>query len=179
MKKTIALMLVLAAGCAFAPATAQDIEIRWEDAMSYIVFTLPEGAQVASSLTDGQFSMTEVEFPAAGKPRVIITTAADELYVGLDLANLPQEDVDRIIREITVEMAEPSVEIRVTPDGHMYIVANESTPANDTCDAVTLINGYFVMVNVFYADFSELTAEDQEIAPSIVETFRFVDNANT
>ena len=63
-------------------------------------------------------------------------------------------------------MAEPRAETPHDPGTvYKYIVASESTPDNDTCDTVMLVNGYFIMVNVFYADFSELTFEDERNRP--------------
>ena len=179
MKKIGSVLLVLLLVCTLAAATAEDLEIHRDDAQFYFVVSVPEGAQVTDHRTDEQFSITQIEFLAPGKPTIIITTAADELYIGQNLSDLSDADVERIIAEITVEMAAPQTEIRTTPEGYQYIVVNESTPDNDTCDAVMLVNGYFVMVNVFYADFSELTLEDEKIGPSIVDTFRFVDNVNS
>ncbi|MFH1512921.1 MAG: hypothetical protein ABIG45_06170 [Bacillota bacterium] len=179
MKKAIALALVLVSVFALAAAQAQEVEIHREDALFYIVVTLPNGARVAQSQTDGHNSMTDIEFITPGKPSVVITTAADEMYIGQSLSDLTKEEVELIINGITVEMAQPVSDIRKTADGYEYIVVNESMQENDTCDTVMLVNGYFIMVHVFYEDFSELTPEDQEIGPSIVETFRFVGNTNT
>lgn len=179
MKKTIALLLILVSVCVFVSAAAQEIEIHREGELFYIVVTLPSGTRVNNSTTDEHFSLTEIGYLADGKPTIIITTAADELYVGQSLSDLPREDVDRIVSEITVEMADPKVEVRVTPDGYEYIVANEQTETNDACDTVMLVNGYFIMVHVYYPDFSTLTPEDEAIGPTIVETFRFVGNTNS
>ena len=179
MKKTIAILLLLAMALSAAFATAQEVEIHREDALFYIVVTLPNGARVKENTTDNHYSMTELTFITAGKPSVIITTAADELYIGQSLSDLSKDEVAQIISDITVEMTEPVVDIRKTADGYEYIVANESTEVNDTCDTVMLVNGYFIMVHVFYDDAHELTPEDMNIGPSIVETFRFVGNTNT
>ena len=179
MKKTMALLLALCLVCALSAAAAQTVEIYREDASFYIEVTLPNGARVADTQTDEHFSMTELEYITEGKPVVVITTAADELYVGQSLSDLSKEDVELIINEITVEMTDPAVDIRKTPEGYEYIVANESTQGNDACDTVMLVNGYFLMVQVYYPDFRELTEEDMQIGPSIVETFRFVGNTNT
>ncbi|MBN1778132.1 MAG: hypothetical protein JW811_08435 [Clostridiales bacterium] len=180
MRKITTTVLILALICAFVPAAAaQEIEIHPENAQFYIVATLPGGSRVENSMTDGYFSLTEIEYITVGRPSVVITTAADELYIGRSLSDLSKEDVNLIIATITVEMSEPVVEVGATPDGYEYIVVNESTATNDTCDTVMLINGYFIMVHVFYADFSELTEADMEIGPAIVETFRFVSNINS
>jgi hypothetical protein len=179
MKKTIALLLLLATACFLTAASAQEIEIHREDAMFYIVVTLPDGARMEDSQTDENFSKTVIGYVSTGKPTVEITTAATELYVGQNLADLPKEDVERIISEITVEMADPETEVRSTPDGYEYIVANERTEGNDACDTVMLVNGYFIMVHVYYADLSTLTPEDEQIGPSIMDTIHIVGNTNS
>ncbi|HPJ02006.1 MAG TPA: hypothetical protein PKU80_04135 [Candidatus Limiplasma sp.] len=179
MKKTIAVLLLIAAVFTWTAAAAQDIEIHREGELFYIVVTLPSGTRVENSQTDEHFSLTEIGYLTSGKPVIAITTAADELYVGLSLSDLPREDIDRIISEISVEMADPKTEVRVTPEGYEYIVVNEQTDANDACDTVMLVNGYFIMVHVYYPDFSTLTPEDEAIGPAIVETFRFVGNTNS
>jgi len=179
MKKIMALVLILCVVCALSAAAAQSVEIYREDTSFYIEVTLPNGARVSDTATDDHFSMTDLEYITQGKPSVVITTAADELYVGQSLSDLSKEDVELIINEITVEMADPVVDIRKTPEGYEYIVANESTENNDACDTVMLVNGYFMMVHVYYPDFRELTEEDMQIGPAVVETFRFVGNTNT
>lgn len=179
MKKKIAILLALISVCTFMAAAAQEIEIRKEDNLFYMLVTLPSDARVESSVTDENFTQTVIGYMNPGKPDIVITTAADELYAGLDLSDLPQQEVDRIISEITVEMANPATEIRVNPEGHKYIVANEQTEDNDACDTVMLVNGYFIMVHVSYPDFSALTQADELIGPAIVETFRFVGNTNS
>ena len=179
MKNALALLLALAMVCSLAAAAAQEIEIHREDALFYIVVTLPDGAQVINSTTNEHFSLTEIGFTAPDKPTVIITTAADELYIGQSLSDLSAEEIGLIISGITVEMADPQTETHTTANGYQYIVVNEATHDNDTCDTVMLINGYFIMVHVFYDDSRELTPDDQLIGPSIVETFRFVGNTNT
>ena len=179
MKHKIALVLVLVLACAFTAAAAQDIEIQKENELFYMAVTLPSGARVENSITDDNFSLTVIGFLTPGKPTVEITVAADELYAERNLSGLPQEDVDRIISGIIVEMANPKTEIRVSQSGYAYIVANEQEDANDTSDTVMLVNGYFVMVKVYYPDFSTLTQADEEIGPAIVETFRFVGNTNS
>ena len=42
-----------------------------------------------------------------------------------------------------------------------------------------LVNGYFIMVQVYYEDYRELTPDDMLIGPSIAESFRFVGNTNS
>ena len=179
MKKTIALLLLLAVAFTGVLASAQEIEIHREDAQFYMVVTLPSGARVESSQNDENFSLTVIGYIESGKPTIEITTAATELYAGLRLTDLAKEDVERIISDITVEMADPVTEVRTSPDGYEYIVANEQTEDNDTCDTVMLVNGFFIMVKVFYPDLSELTPEDEQIGPSIVDSFRFVGNTNS
>jgi hypothetical protein len=179
MKKTAALLLILLTVCAVSAAAAQNVEIYREDSLFYIQVTLPDGAQVLSSTTDETLSMTELSYVADGKPSVVVTVAPDETYVGLSLSDLAKEEVDLIVSEITMEMAAPTVEIREAPGGYEYIVLNESTETNDASDTVMLVNGYFIMVHVFYADYHELTAQDMEIGPSIVESFQFVGNTNS
>lgn len=179
MKKTIALLLMLAVMLAGVFASAQEIEIHREDAQFYMVVALPSGARVESSQTDDNFSLTVIGYIAPGKPSVEITTAATELYVGLSLSDLSREDVERIVSDITVEMADPKTELRATPDGFEYVVANEQAADNDTCDTVMLVNGFFIMVKVYYPGHGELTPEDELIGPSIVDSFRFVGNTNS
>ena len=179
MKKIIAVILLFASILMFAAAGAQEIEIHREDELFYIVVTLPAGARVESSMNEEHFSLMEIQYITSGMPFIVITTAADELYVGQNLSDLPSEEVDLIISGITLEMTEPDVEIRVSADGYEYIVVNETAGTNDTCDTIMLVNGYFIMVHVYYADFSELTQDDQAIGPAIVETFRFVGNTNS
>lgn len=179
MKKTIGFLLILALVCALTAAAAQSVEIYRESALFYIEVTLPNGAQVLSSATDETLSMTDIGFIEAGKPSVVITVAPDELYTGQNLADLTQAEVDLIVSEISMEMTDPVKDIRTTPDGVEYIVVNESTAVNDTCDTVMLVNGYFVMVHVYYEDYRELTQQDMEIGPSIMDTFRFVGNTNS
>ncbi len=179
VKKTIALLLLLAVTFTGALASAQEVEIHREDALFYMLVTLPDGARVESSQTDENFSLTTIGYITTGMPTVEITAAATELYVGQSLSDLPTEDVERIISDITVEMADPIAEIRTTPGGYEYIVANEQTADNDTCDTVMLVNGFFIMVKVYYPDLSELTQADEQIGPSIVDSFRFVGNTNS
>jgi len=180
MKKIAAILLFLALACALIPATAaQEIEIYPGDAPFYIVATLPGGFRVESSTIDEHFSLTKIEHITEGNPSVVITTAADELYAGRNLSDLSREEVELIISEITVEMNDPVSEIGATTEGYEYIVVNESTQTNDTCDTVMLLNGYFIMVHVFYADNSELTDEDMQIGPAIVETIYIVSETNS
>ncbi len=179
MKKALALLLMAVTMCLLTAASAQSVEIYKEDALFYIEITAPNGARVADSTTDEFLFKTDLEYITPGKPTVMITAAPDEPYIGQSLSDLSKEEVELIISEITVEMASPDVEIRETTGGYEYIVANESTAENDTCDTVTLINGYFIMVHVYYEDFSELTSADMEIGPAILETLKFVGNTNT
>ena len=179
MKKTAALLLLLLTVCAVSAAAAQSVEIYREDSQFYIQVTLPSGARVESNTADETLSMTELSYITEGKPSVVITAAPDETYVGMNLSDLTKEEVDLIVSEITMEMAAPDVEIRKTPGGHEYIVCNESTQTNDASDTVMLVNGYFIMVHVFYPDNRELSAEDMNIAPSIVESIQFVGNTNS
>jgi hypothetical protein len=179
MKKTAALLLILLTVCAVSAAVAQNVEIYREDSLFYIQVALPDGARVLSTTTDETLSMTELSYAAQDKPSVVITAAPDETYVGLSLSDLTKEEVDLIVNEITMEMASPAVELRTAPGGYEYIVLNESTETNDVCDTVTLVNGYFIMVHVFYADYHALTAQDMEIGPSIVESFQFVGSTNS
>lgn len=176
MKKIVALLLALASVCALSAAAAQSVEVYRENASFYVEVTLPSGARIADTPSEGQ---TVIEYAVSGKPTVIITTAADELYTGQSLADLSKENLDLIVSGITVEMADPVTDIRKTADGREYIVANESTAENDTCDTVTLLNGYFIMIHVFYPDMRELTPEDMQIGPAIMETLRFVGNTNS
>ncbi len=179
MKKITALLMLLVSLCTLSAAAAQSLEIFREDSLFYIEITLPEGARAETAVAEDTLSRTNVEFITAGKPSVVITATPDETYVGQSLADLTREQVELIISGVTVEMAKPAVDIRKTADGYEYIVCNEGTEANDTCDTVMLVNGYFIMVHVFYPDYSELTPADMEIGPSIVETFRFVGNTNS
>ena len=179
MKKIAALLLLLCMVCVIWPAAAQEIEIHREEPLFYIVVTLPDSARVTQSITDDHFSLTELEFPVTGKPVIVITTAADELFVGQSLSDLSQDEIQMIIGDITVEMANPSVDIHSTADGYVYITVNENTQENDICETVMLLNGYFIMVHVYYPDNSRLTDQDEAYGPSIVETLHWVDNTNS
>ncbi len=179
MKQTIGLILILAMVFTLTAAAAETVEIYRENTLFYIEVTLPAGARVVNSTADETLSMTDIGFIDAGRPSVVITVAPDEQYSGQGMSDLTQEEVDLIISEITMEMAAPVEDLRYTPDGYAYIVVNESTAENDTCDAVMLVNGYFIMVNVFYPDYRELTEQDMAIGPSVMDTFRFVGNTNS
>ena len=179
MKRILSLLFILALLCTASAASAQEIEIHREDNLFYIVVTLPSGARVTDYSADEYFSLTKIDYVTAGMPSVVITAAPDELYTGQSLSDLPKDDIDLIINEITVEMTNPVTEIRSTANGYEYIAVNESTADNDACDCVMLINGYFVMVHVYHTDFSELTPDEVTIGPSIIETLRFVGNTNS
>ncbi len=179
MKKITALLLMLALLFALGAAAAQNVEIYREDSLFYIEVTLPNGARTETPVAEDTMTRTNVEFITPGRPSVVITVTPDETYAGLSLSDLSREEVELIISGITVEMTNPEVEIRKTAEGYEYVVCNEGTAANDASDTVILVNGYFMMVHVFYPDYSELTPEDMEIGPSIVETFRFVGNTNS
>jgi hypothetical protein len=179
MKKALALLLLLAAVCAISAAAAQSVEIYREDDLFYIEVTLPSGARVSDSSGDESLFRTDLQYIAEGKPSVVISAAPDEPYTGLSLADLSQEDISLIVQSITVEMCEPQWDIQRTQEGYEYVVCNETATANDTCDTVMLVNGYFIIVHVFYEDNSELTEADMAIGPSIVESLRFIGNTNT
>jgi len=180
MKKIIALFAALALLCAFTAASAEEVTVYQEQDQFSISITLPEGAQVIDTTANDQFSMTELGFAAGGRPTVIITVAADELYVGQSLSDLTEDEKQLIISEITVEMAAPAVDLRTSPEGYEYIVANETTEGNDASDTVMLLNGYFIMVHVYYEDYAELTEVDAQIGPSIMETLQYLsDTAQT
>lgn len=179
MKKILPILIVLALLCSVTAATAEELEIQQGEDLFSIGVTLPEGAHVANFTSDDQFSMLEIGFDTEGRPSIVITVAADELYIGQSLSDLTQDEKNLIISEITVEMVSPQVEIRTSQAGYEYIVANETTEANDTSDTMMLLDGYFVMVHVYNEDYSELNPEDAEIGPSIVETLHYLDGGNS
>jgi hypothetical protein len=180
MKKVFTFLLALiSAVCVLSAATAQEVKIHQENGSFYIVIAPPNGARVVRSTTEDHFTRTDLAYITEGKPSVTITVAGDDLYFGLNLSDLSSDGVDLIINEVTVEMSEPGVDIYKTPAGYEYIVANETTEGNDACDTLMLVNGYFIMVHVFYDNYTELTEQDMEIGPDIVNTLRFVGNTNT
>ena len=181
MKKSISLILVLllVSGCTLTALAAQTIEIYQEEELFYMEVNLPNGARVAESTINDSLFITRLEYITEGKPSIVITVAPDEPYFGQNLSDLSKEEVELIIGGITLEMAEPSVDILNTPGGDEYIVANETTEDNDTCDTVMLADGYFIMVHVYYEDFSELTEDDMEIGPSIMDTLQCFGNTNS
>ena len=181
MKKSIGLILalILVSGFALTALAAQPVEIYREEELFYIEVDLPNGARVAESTSNDSLFMTRLEYITDGKPSIVITVAPDEPYFGQSLSDLSKEEVELIIDEITLEMTDPSVDILDTPNGDEYIVANETTEGNDTCDTVMLADGYFIMVHVYYEDFSELTEDDMEIGPSIMDTLQCYGNTNS
>jgi len=179
MKRILALLLTAVSVCLITCAAAQDVTIHGEDTAFFVKVTLPLGAQLKSSEMLDEYSMVTADFRADGKPLIIITTAIDEKYIGLSLSDLSREEVESIISTITVEMSEPETQLRTSDDGYDYIVANETTEKNDVSDTVMLVNGYFIMVHVYYEDFSELSEEDNEIGPDIMDTLSFIGFTNT
>ena len=179
MKRTFALLLILSLLCILASAAAQEAVITKEDAPFSVAFTLPGGSRVSELTANDAYSMSSIRFLTGHKPAVDVIMAPAALYGGLSFADLSAEEIDQIIKELTVEMTQPVADIRATPDGHEYIAANEADKRNDTSDAVMLVNGYFIMVHVYYENFGELNTQDNAIAPSIVDTFRFIDSDGT
>jgi|GEM_PF-2087709 len=176
MKRTFALLLILSMLCILASAAAQEAVITKEDAPFSVAFTLPGGARVSELTANDAYSMSSVRFITGYRPAVDIIIAATEKYSGLSFADLSAGEIDKVITDLTAEMTHPVADIRATPDGHEYIVANETDKRNDTSDAVMLVDGYFIMVHVYYDNFGELSDQDVKIAPSIVDTFRFIDS---
>lgn len=178
MKKSFVLFLTLAMLCAFTAASAQEISIYNGDAQFTINVTLPEDVQVLDNITAASYTLTDFAYLTEGSPLMVITVAPYAQYQGKSFADLTQDEMDMVLGTVTLEKAAPAVEARTTPEGYEYLVVNETTADNDVCDTVMLYEGYFIMVHVYYDNFSELTQQDIEIGPSIMDSLWIAGDTN-
>ncbi|MFH1512724.1 MAG: hypothetical protein ABIG45_05185 [Bacillota bacterium] len=174
MKKIILLLLVMVFAFSAAAADGQVIQIS-EDQDGFDLFlTLPENASVVSMETDEYHVILSVAIEGKENLAIKIVSAPDELYADRSLADLSDEEIASIVLWYTEEMILPGTEAYVSEDGHDYIVLNENYGGNDSCETITLILGYHIMISVTNEDYSVLSEEDMGIGGAIMETLQVV-----
>ncbi len=164
--------MVLAFGA--AAADGQVIQIT-EDQDGFDLFlTLPENAAVVSTESDEYHSILSVAIEGKDNLSIEIVSAPDELYADRSLADLSDEEVASIVLWYTEDMVQPGVEYSVSVNNHDYIVLNENYGGNDSCETITLIMGYHIMISVTNEDYSVLSEEDMAIGSAIMDTLQVV-----
>ena len=178
MKKIALLLLVMVFAISVAAADSQTIKISEDQDAFDLYLTLPLGSVIVGTEVEDEYSITTVEINGDENLIVRIVTAPDELYAGVSLADLSDDEIAMIVSWYTEEMIQPSVDHFTSDNGLDYVVINEeyADGSSDSSEAISLVLGYEIMVSVTHADYSVLTNTEMTIAPAIVETLTVTEN---
>lgn len=175
MKKLFVLLLVMVFAISFAAAEGQIIKISEDQDAFDLFITLPENASIVSTEVEDEYSITDIVIEGNDMLDVKIVTSPDELYAGVSLSDLSDEDVNGIVGWFIEELIQPNIVKNVSGNNIEYIVINEDNEGNDSCETITLVRGYEIMISVSRTDFSDLSADEMAIGAAIMETLQIMD----
>ena len=171
MKKTVAMLCAVLILSLAACAMAQTVRFVEDSPEFNIEMELPEGTTLGNQTSQGMVSVAELRHDDHANVRVSI--APSELYDGMSLEEMSDEEVGYLMTALCAEYENPSAEMGVTPSGneYIYICSNEATDIDSIC---TVYKGYFITLVQMNDDLSPLGESDYEYLLELLYNLNFI-----
>ena len=172
MKKITAILLALALVLCSCAALAEE-----ETASVYanIELPLPEGAEILNRYEDSSYFA--VQIAKDGVADVYLVVAPSELFNGLSLADLSEEEMKELQELLLADLAsDTTCTVETTPDGNQYLFIRERGESSSNT-IVTLYRGYFIQLNQFEDDFSDMDEADDNFLLDILHALNIPTDA--
>ena len=161
MKKLGCLLLTLLLALSITGVFAEDaavVQINEENLEYDLFVTVPPTAMVTETVENDYYKKTHFEFSDIPGLNIDLITAPSELFDNLSLSDLDEADREVLIDGLAGEYDDPVVESFTTAGGYEYIVINQNIDfdTNSASDAMMLVHGYFIQIQVYMDDFSAL-----------------------
>ncbi len=173
MKKLLAILLstLMLLSCVGAFAEGMDTVRFVEDSPNFdIEMPLPEGATVGDKGSVDTYSYVVIENGTLAS--VVISVAPSDLYDGLSMNDLSDDDVEILKATAAEQYDDPVLTVDVTPSGNKYIHVCANSEY-DIDSIFTLYMGYFVELTQFHDDFSTITDEDYAFMQQLLYNITF------
>ncbi|MDD2648103.1 MAG: hypothetical protein PHI27_11835 [Eubacteriales bacterium] len=173
MKKIIAAFLcalLAVSGVALAePVKLMDSTSRFD-----VTLSLPEGAELTLNELQSDYSVAKAAFGDLAPVGILI--APSEEYAEMSLADLSDEEVNKMLADTAIDFDEPASAIDVTPSGNKYIIVRQDG-TQSMATIITIYRGYFVQLVQFFDEYEPLTEADTEFLMNVLYGIEFVDVA--
>ena len=168
MKKWMGMLLVLIMVFTMAASLAEPIKITEDFNEFDVTLEVPAGLTVTEVAREGWVDV-EMRFSDPASPKYDLHINPSEEYVGLSLADLPEEELDAMVAMLVADFEAPEANRFTTPSGNMVLFIRETFGGNQYATMQTLYRGFFFYLYCAYEDFSNLTDADIEVMHKIIE----------
>ncbi len=107
---------------------------------------------------------------------VVISIAPSDLYAGMSMADLSEEDLQYLQEVAGSQYENPSFATETSPEGNLYLFVS-SNDEWDVDSLFTIYEGYFVELIQYHDDFAEQTEADDDFCRSLLYGIHFSTDA--
>lgn len=166
MALALAALLALTCGLALAQEETYDLFPVGEKAMLTLTIDRdPIYITINESLVELGANRVTVE--VEGLAPCVVSVAASDIAEQMSLSDLSEEEMEELKAVVAEQFENPEV-LSGTADGITYIVVKTCAESSDVHSFFTIKNGYFVQLDQYREDFSELSEADEAFAREVL-----------
>ena len=173
MKRIFALVLMLVSVACFAQAesAAPTYDLCTISGKATITLTTDYAplyiAQDAEQALLNDLGFARVCISADELAPCVLSVAKSELADGMSLAEMGQEGIDALIALVSEQFDHPEIKTGKLGE-HTYIAMMMYGDTGDAHSVFTIVNGYFVQLDQYHEDFSDMDSTDGDFAKAVL-----------
>lgn len=166
MALTLAALLALSCGLALAQAQTYDLFPVGEKAMLTLTIDRdPLYITIDEAFVEMGTSRATVE--VEGLAPCVVSVATSDIAEEMSLSDLTEEELEELKAVIAEQFENPEV-LSGTAEDITYIVVKTCAESSDVHSFFTIKNGYFVQLDQYHEDFSEIGEADEAFAREVL-----------
>lgn len=171
---TLAALMLAGCACAEIATVETTIPLTQPDSPVTITLTCEEALEVAFD-QDVPSTMVRATVHSEEHADVVISIAPSELYAGMSMADLSDEELEQLQQMAGEQYENPTFATETSPEGNLYLFVS-SNDEWDVDSLFTIYEGYFVELIQYHDDYSQQTEADDDFARSLLYGIAFSTN---